>query len=158
MALTSKVATVHTFCHLNVSMLVRVRTFSTDGRRDGYQTDSFFLPNLIKTINLYLKGLLHYTFCCGYCGEKCYKSEKCSFFPLVLVLRPFQDYFTYFEPIVNQRWWAKTGVPGENPPDLPLQNLASHMWPDRGANREMRTEKFNLFAIFCSNITAVYMI
>ena len=28
-----------------------------------------------------------------------------------VVLRPFQDYFTYFEPIVNQRW-AKTGVPG----------------------------------------------
>ena len=29
------------------------------------------------------------------------------------VLRPFQAYFTFIEPIVNQRW-AKTGVPGEN--------------------------------------------
>ena len=48
------------------------------------------------------------------------------FFFFCLVLRPFQDYFTRIEPIVNQRW-AKTGVPREKPPDLPLQNLASHM-------------------------------
>ena len=27
-------------------------------------------------------------------------------------LRPFQEYFTYIEPIVHQRW-AKTGGPGE---------------------------------------------
>ena len=31
---------------------------------------------------------------------------------------PFQDYFTYIEPIVHQRW-AKTGEPGEKPPDHP---------------------------------------
>ena len=37
---------------------------------------------------------------------------------------------TYIEPIVNQRW-AKTGVPGEKPPDLPVQNLASNMCPER---------------------------
>ena len=49
-----------------------------------------------------------------------------------LVLRSFQGYFTYFGLIINQRW-AKTGVPGEKPPDVPLQNLASHMWPERGA-------------------------
>ena len=31
--------------------------------------------------------------------------------------------------IVYQRW-AKTGVPRENPPDPPVQNLASHMCPE----------------------------
>ena len=31
---------------------------------------------------------------------------------LVLVLRPFQDYFTHIDPIANQRC-AKTAVPGE---------------------------------------------
>ena len=50
-----------------------------------------------------------------------------------MVLRTFQEYFAYIEPIVNQRW-AKTGVPEEKPPDLPVQNLASHMYP-----REART-------------------
>ena len=33
------------------------------------------------------------------------------FFFLIWVLRPFQEYFTYIEPIVHRRW-AKTGVPG----------------------------------------------
>ena len=28
---------------------------------------------------------------------------------MVLVLQPFQDYFTYSKPIVDQRW-TKTGV------------------------------------------------
>ena len=37
---------------------------------------------------------------------------------LIWVLRPFQEYFTYIEPIVHQRW-AKTGEPGEKPPDHP---------------------------------------
>ena len=40
----------------------------------------------------------------------------CFFFIWVLCL--FQEYFTYIEPIVHQRW-AKTGVPGEKPPDHP---------------------------------------
>ena len=40
------------------------------------------------------------------------------FFFLIWVLRPFQEYFTYIEPIVHQRC-AKTGVPGEKPPDHP---------------------------------------
>ena len=40
------------------------------------------------------------------------------FFFLIWVLRPFQEYFTYIEPIVYRRW-AKTGVPGEKPPDHP---------------------------------------
>ena len=39
-------------------------------------------------------------------------------FFLFWVLRPFQEYFTYIEPIVHRRW-AKTGVPGEKPPDHP---------------------------------------
>ena len=38
------------------------------------------------------------------------------FFIFIWVLRPFQEYFTYIEPIVHQRW-AKTGEPGEKPPD-----------------------------------------
>ena len=33
-------------------------------------------------------------------------------------IRPFQEYFTYIEPIVHQRW-AKTREPGEKPPDHP---------------------------------------
>ena len=40
------------------------------------------------------------------------------FFFLIWVLRPFQEYFTYIELIVHRRW-AKTGVPGEKPPDHP---------------------------------------
>ena len=49
------------------------------------------------------------------------------------VLRAFQEYCTYIEPIVNQKW-TKTGVPGEKQPDLPMQNLASHMCTERGSN------------------------
>ena len=33
-------------------------------------------------------------------------------------LRPFQEYFTYIEQIVYQRW-AKTGETWEKPPDHP---------------------------------------
>ena len=40
------------------------------------------------------------------------------FFFLIWVLRPFQEYFTYIDPIVHRRW-AKTGEPGEKPPDHP---------------------------------------
>ena len=40
------------------------------------------------------------------------------FFFLIWVLLPFQEYFTYIEPIVHRRW-AKTGEPGEKPPDHP---------------------------------------
>ena len=51
----------------------------------------------------------------------------------IWVLWPFQEYCTYIEPIVNQMW-AKTGVPEEKLPDLPVQNLASNMCPGRGSN------------------------
>ena len=34
----------------------------------------------------------------------------------IQIFWPFQKYCTYIEPIVNLRW-AKTGVPGEKPPD-----------------------------------------
>ena len=44
------------------------------------------------------------------------------FFFLIWVLRPFQEYFTYIEPIVHRRW-AKTGEPGEKPPDHPQAEL-----------------------------------
>ena len=40
------------------------------------------------------------------------------FFFLIWVLRPFQECFTYIEPIVHRRW-AKTGEPREKPPDHP---------------------------------------
>ena len=40
------------------------------------------------------------------------------FFFFIWVLRPFQEYFTYIQPIVHRRW-AKTGEPGEKPPDHP---------------------------------------
>ena len=40
------------------------------------------------------------------------------FFFLIWVLQPFQEYFTYIKPIVHRRW-AKTGGPGEKPPDHP---------------------------------------
>ena len=38
-------------------------------------------------------------------------------------LRPFQEYFTYIEPIVHQRW-AKTGTPGGKHLPIRKQNLA----------------------------------
>ena len=38
-------------------------------------------------------------------------------------LRPFQEYFTYIEPIVHQRW-AKTGEPGKKHLTIRKQNLA----------------------------------
>ena len=49
------------------------------------------------------------------------------FFFFIWFLRPFQEYFTYIEPIVLQRW-AKTGEPGENHLNIRMQNLAfSHV-------------------------------
>ena len=40
------------------------------------------------------------------------------FFFLIWVLWPFEEYFTYIEPIVHQRW-TKTGEPGEKSPEHP---------------------------------------
>ena len=40
------------------------------------------------------------------------------FFFLIWVLWPFQEYFTYVELIIHQRW-AKTEEPEEKPPDHP---------------------------------------
>ena len=45
-------------------------------------------------------------------------NTQISFFFFIWVLRPFQEYFTYIERIVHQRW-AKTGEPREKPPDHP---------------------------------------
>lgn len=43
---------------------------------------------------------------------------KMIFFSLmILVLQPFQGYFTYIEPAIHWRW-AQTGVPEEKPPDF----------------------------------------
>ena len=44
------------------------------------------------------------------------------YFFLIWVLQPFQDYFTYIEPIVHQRW-AKTGELGGKPSDHPRAEL-----------------------------------
>ena len=41
-----------------------------------------------------------------------------EFFFFIWVLWPFQEYFTYVEPIVHQRW-VKTWEPREKPPDHP---------------------------------------
>ena len=42
----------------------------------------------------------------------------------IWVLRPFQEYFAYIEPMVHQRW-AKTGEPGgKNHLNICMQNLA----------------------------------
>ena len=51
----------------------------------------------------------------------------------IQVLQPFQEYCTYSERIVNHKW-MKTGEHGEKPPDLSVQNLASHMCPQQGSN------------------------
>ena len=40
------------------------------------------------------------------------KGNNLLFFFFIWVLRPFQEYVTYIEPIVHQKW-AKTGEPGE---------------------------------------------
>ena len=44
-------------------------------------------------------------------GERVVACGPLVFF-FIRVLRPFQEYFTYIELIVHQRW-AKTGEPGE---------------------------------------------
>ena len=41
----------------------------------------------------------------------------------IWILRYFQEYFTYTEPIVHQRW-AKTGEPGEKRLKIRTQNFA----------------------------------
>ena len=48
--------------------------------------------------------------------------KRIFFFFFIWILQPFQEYFTYFQPIVHQRW-AKTGEPGEKQPDHPQAEL-----------------------------------
>ena len=45
------------------------------------------------------------------------------FFFFIWVLWPFQEYFTYIEPIIHQRW-VKTGEPGEKPNGLRVSQLS----------------------------------
>ena len=56
------------------------------------------------------------------------------YFFLIWVLQPFQEYFTYIEPIIHQRW-AKTGEPGGKTiwPSV-SRTWLSHMWPELGSN------------------------
>ena len=78
-----------------------------------------------------------------------------KWFFLIWVLWPFQEYFTYIEPIVNQRW-GKTGVPGEKPPDLPVQNLDVQMrskafaWNEINSWTPQFTQKLLLKQRICS--------
>ena len=65
------------------------------------------------------------------------------FFFLILVLRPFQEYFTYIEPIVHRRW-AKTGEPGEKPPDHPLAELGFPTYDPSGARTTAMRTRFNI--------------
>ena len=46
------------------------------------------------------------------------------FFFLIWVLRSLQEYFTYIEPIVHQRWARKPENPGKNHLTIRKQNLA----------------------------------
>ena len=57
----------------------------------------------------------------------------------IWVLRSFQEHFTYacIEPIVNQRW-AKTGVPGEKPPDHRCRTLDLTYTPSEARTTAMR--------------------
>ena len=59
----------------------------------------------------------------------------------IWIFQPFQEYFTYIEQIVNQRW-SKTGVPGEKQSDPPVPNLASHMYPTEPQTTVMRGPLF----------------
>ena len=45
------------------------------------------------------------------------------YFFFIWVLRPFQEYFTYIEPIFHQRR-AKTREPGEKSPDHPQADFS----------------------------------
>ena len=49
--------------------------------------------------------------------------NKDKIFFFIWVLRPFQEYFTYIEPIVHRRW-AKTEYPEKNHLTIRKQNLA----------------------------------
>ena len=65
-----------------------------------------------------ITACMHLCTCLNVCMYVCMYVRACvrtycvcmyvCFF-LIWVLRPFQEYFTYIEPIVHQRW-AKTGV------------------------------------------------
>ena len=58
------------------------------------------------------------------------------FFFLIWVLWPFQEYFTYIETILHQRW-AKTGEPAGKKNNTWLsvsRTWLSHMWPEQGLN------------------------
>ena len=70
---------------------------STDGQTHG-GTDTRLIaisPEPYKNdLSLFERVVTLHTLL-RYCGKKCYKSQNCSFFPLALVLRPCQDYFTF---------------------------------------------------------------
>ena len=55
------------------------------------------------------------------------------FFDLIWVLWPFQEYFTYIEQIVHQRW-RKLENPGKTTWPSISRTWLSHMWPEGGSN------------------------
>ena len=58
-----------------------------------------------------------------------------------IVFKKDYQYFTYIDPIVNKKR-AKTGVPGEKPPDLAVKNFASHMYLEQGLNNSGERSMF----------------
>ena len=95
---------------------------------------------------------LHKNVCCGYSLEMpqwgaseypqhlfLWRNKKnintfgFFFFIIIWVLRPFQEYFTYIEQIVHQRW-AKTREPRETTWPSVSRTWFSYMWPKLGSS------------------------
>ena len=59
---------------------------------------------------------------------------KHLFFFLIWVLRPFQEYFTYIEPIVHQRWAKNRRTRRKTTWPSVSRTWLSHIWPELGSN------------------------
>ena len=117
--LTSKWMTPKNFQYSYIFILMK-----TMGKLQKFLT--VFLKNIGVSDTIILQYLISgYLFVLRFYGPV-NPTESCrarsvyltTHFFLIWVLRPFQEYFTYIEPIVHRRW-AKTGEPGEKPPDHP---------------------------------------
>ena len=96
-----KIGSQKTFSNnLSPPVTLKTRYWSPKSNRFFYMSQEYSCANLVKIHSFLLFFFFFF------------------FFFLIWVLRPFQEYFTYIEPIVHRRW-AKTGVPGEKPPDHP---------------------------------------
>ena len=106
-------------CDLLITKRTRIRLSNrgrhrqTDIKRDGKREREVVGRGFVITLNLwivYLLIMLIVTF-----------EQVHAFF--IWGLRPFQEYFTYIEPIVHRRW-AKTMYPAKNHLTIRRQNLA----------------------------------